>query len=104
MQMEIAPSRLRLESKAWLELLNWYVASGNGPGHGPVSRQPLDPHVVGHPVIYLSLSGEEHRGFVRESNHFLFSLAVGFPFAHGLCPFFGGAFTGQVLHDACMHA
>ena len=31
-------------------------------------------------------------------------LAVGFPFTRGLCPFSHGAFTGQVLHDACMHA
>ena len=62
------------------------------------------PHVVGHLVVYLSLSGEELRGFVIESNLFSFPLAVGFPFARGLCPFFGSAFTGQVLHDACMHA
>jgi len=34
--------------------------------------------------------------FVIESNLFSFTLAVGFPFAHGLCPFFRGAFTGQV--------
>ena len=59
--------------------------------------------MVGHPVIFLSLSGEENHGFVSESNLFLFSLAMGFPFAHGLCPFFRGAFTGEVLHDACMN-
>jgi hypothetical protein len=94
--MQIPPFRLRSELKAWLDYRpgTWQVAMVQGSR----SRQPsaFRPHVVGHPVIYLSLSGEEHRGFVIESNLFSFFLVVGFPFARGLCPFFGGAFTGEV--------
>ena len=58
--------------------------------------------MVGHPVIYLSLSGEEPRGFVIESNLFYFSLAVGFPFC---VPFLVVVHSQAMFHDmhACMN-
>jgi hypothetical protein len=70
------------------------------------SRQPsaFRPHVVGHPVIYLSLSGEEHRGLSSNLTFFLFLSTWDFHSLVGCVPFLvvHSQARFSMMH-ACMH-
>jgi hypothetical protein len=88
------PPEVRVESVA--RLPNEPVRD-DGPGPRFRHLSGFTPHVVGHPVMYLSLSWEETPWFVIESNHFLFLSRRGISIrSWAVSLFFGGGFTGQV--------
>ena len=93
------PPEVRVESVA--RLPNWYMASDNGPGHGPVSRQLYTPRGRS-PGHYLSLSGEEHRGLSSNLTFFLFLSLWDFHSLVGCVPFLV-VHSQARFHNACMH-